>query len=142
MSREVIERYAREIVFSLSDLNHIPSLRVVEKEGNAACLILVWDVSQGMPPIGVERHLRKTGGRETCKADILNVIGEARRPLTRKEIVSALRSAGKRHGMGTVAKALADLTASGELTNPRDKKGYRLPEWVRIQRTPSLFECS
>jgi hypothetical protein len=39
--------------------------------------------------------------------------------------------------VGTVAKALADLTAAGELVNPRDKRGYRLPGWVRPH--PSLF---
>ncbi len=53
--------------------------------------------------------------------------------VTRKEF------AGKHHGPGTVAKALADLTAAGELVNPKDKKGYRLPEW-RKDKTPSLFD--
>jgi hypothetical protein len=38
-----------------------------------------------------------------------------------------------------VAKALADLTAAGELVNHKDKKGYRLPEWPRPDDTPSLF---
>jgi hypothetical protein len=51
----------------------------------------------------------------------------------------ALKSAGKQHGADTVAKALADLTAAGELVNPKDKKGYRLPQWRRKQ-TPSLFD--
>ena len=44
------------------------------------------------------------------------------------------------HGAGTVAKALAELTAAGELVNPKDKRGYRLPEWPRRTRTPSLFD--
>ena len=43
------------------------------------------------------------------------------------------------HGAGTVAKALADLTAAGELVNPRDRRGYRLPDWPRRPRTRSLF---
>jgi len=34
---------------------------------------------------------------------------------------------------------LADLTATEELVNPRDKRGYRLPEW-RPDDTPSLFK--
>lgn len=42
------------------------------------------------------------------------------------------------HGPGTVAKALAELTRAGELVNPQDKRGYRLPEWVR--KTPGLFD--
>ena len=44
------------------------------------------------------------------------------------------------HRLGTVAKALAELTAGGELLSPKDKKGYRLPEWPARRRTPSLFE--
>jgi hypothetical protein len=41
--------------------------------------------------------------------------------------------------VGTVAKALADLTATGELVNPKDKKGYRPAGWRR-DKTPSLFD--
>ena len=59
--------------------------------------------------------------------------------LTRKEVVRALRDAGKGHGAGTIAKALADLTSAGELVNPKDKKGYRLAGWRRDE-TPSLFD--
>jgi hypothetical protein len=39
----------------------------------------------------------------------------------------------------TVGKALADLTAAGELVNPRDKCGYRMKEWPRRPRTKSLI---
>ena len=39
----------------------------------------------------------------------------------------------------TVAKALADLTAEGQLVNLRDERGYRLSEWHRPDQTPSLF---
>jgi hypothetical protein len=53
-------------------------------------------------------------------------------------VLRALRAAGKEHGVGTVAKALADLTAAGELVNLKDKRGYRLPDWKRDD-TPSLF---
>jgi len=67
----------------------------------------------------------------------VEVVKSAGRAVTRKQIVKALRVAGKEHGPGTVAKALADLTGAGELVNPKDKKGYRLPGWVRKQ--PSLF---
>jgi hypothetical protein len=37
-----------------------------------------------------------------------------------------------------VAAVLDDLTAAGELVNPRDKRGYRLTEWPRPTDTPSL----
>jgi len=64
----------------------------------------------------------------------------AGRPLTRKEVVRALKASRLGHGAGTVAKALAELTAAGELVNRRDKRGYRLPEWWKRVETPSLFE--
>ena len=71
-------------------------------------------------------------------AKVVEVVATAGRTLTRKQVVRALKVAGKDHGVGTVAKALADLTAAGELVNPKDKKGYRLPDWVR--KTPGLFD--
>jgi Fe2+ or Zn2+ uptake regulation protein len=105
-----------------------------------ACLILVWDSAKEMPTIRSERR-RQTGGvRATCKADIIEVIREANQPLTRKEVMKELRQTRKSHGAGTVAKALADLTSTGELANPKDKKGYRMPEWMRRRKTPSLFD--
>ena len=52
----------------------------------------------------------------------------------------ALKASRLGHGAGTVAKALAELTAAGELVNRRDKRGYRLPEWWKRVETPSLFE--
>lgn len=92
-----------------------------------------------MMPTGAERRRRSGGGREGCRKDVLEVVTAAVRPLTRKEVVKALREARKDHGQGTIAKALADLTAAGELVNPKDKKGYRLPGWVKEDETPSLF---
>lgn len=85
-----------------------------------------------------ERRRRAKGVRGVCKQDILQVIEKVNRPLTRKEVVKALRLAEKDHGTGTVAKALADLTASGELVNPQDKSGYRLAGWDRER--PTLFD--
>jgi hypothetical protein len=37
-----------------------------------------------------------------------------------------------------VAEALAELTKAKELLNRRDKRGYRLPEWLPKNR--SLFD--
>jgi hypothetical protein len=54
--------------------------------------------------------------------------------------MKALREAKRMRGAGTVAKALADLRAAGELVNPKDKRGYRLPEWPKRPQTPSLFD--
>jgi hypothetical protein len=114
-------------------------LRVADVEGMVACLIQVWDSSQVMPTAGAERRRRANGERAGCKADIIETLRGAGRAITLKKVVRALRLAGKGHGDGTVAKALADLTSSGELVNPKDKKGYRLPGWRR-DRTPSLFD--
>src|SRR5215510_2402718 len=43
------------------------------------------------------------------------------------QVLSADHSCRAGHGPGTVAKALADLTKAGELLNPQDRRGYRLP---------------
>jgi hypothetical protein len=135
-----IERVARDLVCSLADRADLEPQRVVDLEGRAACLILVWDATQGMPSAGIARQRRSSGGRIACKADIAETVRTAGRPMTRKEVVKALRQAGKSHGQGTVAKALADLTSIGELVNLKDKKGYRLPQWLRRKRSRSLFE--
>jgi hypothetical protein len=112
-------------------------MRVVEAADGLACLIQVWEAN-GRIPTGY----RKTGGRRAgCRIDLLAVIRDAGRALSRKELVKALRDAKKAHGAGTVAKALAELTASGKLVNPKDKKGYRLAAWARRSRTPNLFDA-
>jgi hypothetical protein len=138
--RSAVEHAARELLSCLSEYPVPPALRVVEIEGRMACLILVWDAAKEMPTIRAERRRQSGGARATCKADIVDVIRAANQPLTRKEVIQELRKARKHHGRGTVAKALADLTAAGELSNPKDKKGYRMPEWLRKQKTPSLFD--
>jgi hypothetical protein len=136
--RAVVETTARELLRALAALPRPPTLRVADADGRVACLIQVWDASRLMPTAGAERQRRPKGARTECKVDIVEVVGTAGRALTRKEVIRALRLAGKAHGAGTVAKALADLTATGELVNPKDKRGYRLPAWRR-DKTPSLF---
>jgi hypothetical protein len=138
--RARVERLARELVCALSELGNPPALRVADAEGQVACLIQVWDASLLMPTAGAERRRRAKGGREGCKADIVEAVRAAGEALTRKEVIRALKLAGKSHGPGTVAKALADLTSAGELVNPMDKKGYRLAAWRKPNATPSLFD--
>jgi hypothetical protein len=60
-------------------------------------------------------------------------------PATRQKVVRPPRDTETPHGEGTVGKELAELTRAGLLVNPRDKRGYRLPEWPRRPRTRSLF---
>ena len=133
--RAVVERAARDLLRALAEFSSPPTLRVADAEGRVACLIQVWDSARVMPTAGAERVRRRTkGGRVGCKADILAVVRAAGYALTRKEVVRALKAAGKRHGPGTVAKALADLTGAGELVNPKDKKGYRPAGRLRSSR--------
>jgi hypothetical protein len=138
--RAIIEKAARTLLSALGDCSQPLTLRVAEVDGRYACLIQVWDSAEAMPLIGPERRQRPNAARVECKTDIVEVMRNSGHPLTRKEIVRELRLAGKHHGVGTVDKALADLTATGGLVNPRDKKGYRLADWMRRRRTPSLFE--
>jgi hypothetical protein len=138
--RAALERAARELLRSLAGLPKPDAgVRVADAEGGLACLVLVWPAGGTMLTAAAERR-RARGGRERCRSDIVEVVREAVRPLTCKEVVRALKSAGKEHGPGTVAKALADLTAAKELVNPKDKRGYRLPERWRREKTPSLFK--
>jgi len=136
--RSTVESAARELVQSLAQLPLPPTVRVADTEGRVACLILVWDANQMMPTIGYERR-RSPGSRGACKADVVQVVRAAGRSLTRKEVLKALKAGGKKHGPGTVAKALADLTAAGTLVNLKDKRGYLFPEWKKRQNQPSLF---
>jgi len=115
--RPALEKAAGALLRSLAQLPKPPRrVRVAASDGAMACVVVVWpSVNQPRPP----------GGREQCRADILAVVREADCPLTRKEVVRALREAGKGHGEGTVAKALAELTATEELVNPAGQA--RLP---------------
>jgi hypothetical protein len=137
--RAAVERLAAALLRELGGGCRGP-IRVADAAGGVACLILVWPADGRMPTARGERHkARKSGGRVRCQEDVLAAVRAAGRPLTRKEVVRALKEAGAGHGAGTVAKALADLTAAGELVNPRDKRGYRLAEWPQPDDTPSLF---
>jgi hypothetical protein len=136
--RSVVEAAALTLLQSLAGLPTVPSVRVVAADDRLACLVLVWDAATRMPTAG--GHRARGGTRRLgCRHDILAAVRAAGRPLTRKQLVRILRDARAGHGPGTVAKALADLTAAGELVNRRDKRGYRLPDWPGPAMTPSLF---
>jgi hypothetical protein len=138
--RSVLARHAAEFLRELAANGAgMAPVRVADAAGGLACLILVWPVDARMPTArGEQPTPRPTcGGRERCREDIV-VVRAAGRPLTRKEVVRALKDAGADHGAGTVAKALADLTRMKELVNLKDKRGYRLPGWVR--KSPGLFD--
>jgi hypothetical protein len=93
-----------------------------------------------------ERPSRMPGAeRQQCREVVMAVIRAAGVPLIRKDVTRALKTAGSRHGAGTVAKplvkALAKLTNAKELVNHKDKRGYRLPEWVRPHPLRRLTTC-
>jgi hypothetical protein len=94
---------------------------------------------RSIEPVVVGGRRVPASRRARCRADILAALAAAGRPLTRKELAGRLRrtGAGTGHGAGTVAKALAELTASKALVNACDKRGYRLPAWLASQ--PTLF---
>jgi len=133
--RAVVEAAVRSLLTSLGELAE--PVRVTDTTGQVACLILVWPAGESMP--STDRLPRDGGHRAECKQDILRVVRAVSRPLTRKQLVRLLREAKTGHGPGTIAKALADLTKSGQLVNRMDKRGYRLPEKHRADTTPSLF---
>ncbi len=139
--RAVVARYASELLRELATrAGGTGPVRVTDAAGGLACMVLVWPADAVMPTSRGEQATPKKagGGREQCRADVLAAVRAAGHALTRKEVIRALRAARADHGAGTVAKALADLTQSKELINHKDKRGYRLPEWVR--RHPGLFD--
>lgn len=139
--RTVVAWYAADLLRELAThANGAGPVRVTDAASGLACMVLVWPANAAMPTARSERPVKKKsdGGRERCREDILVAVRAAGHPLTRKEVVRALRTAGADHGPGTVAKALADLTRSKELINHKDKRGYRLPAWVRTH--PGLFD--
>jgi hypothetical protein len=75
------------------------------------------EVLAALPEVSGPVRVTDTVGPLTCV--ILVAVREVGRPLTRKQVLWALREQGTPHGPGTVAKALADLTVAGELVNRR-----------------------
>ena len=95
----------------LTDVEEWPT----EADGRVTYLIQVCDTTRLMPTATTEKQ---------CRADVLEVV---------KAAVRALKAAGMGPGRS------ADLTMSGELVNPKDKKGYRLAGRKK-DNTPSLFD--
>jgi hypothetical protein len=87
---------------------------------------------------GVPRHPRPAAGASAAARSRSAQLASDRHAAGNSPLGVAF-SRWTSHGVGTVGKALADLTAAGELVNPRDKRGYRLPDWPRRPRTKSLF---
>ena len=137
MTSEVLRRLAEELLAKLASVDG--GLRVAVEVGGLACLVQVWPRGGAMPTAAAEA-MAPGSRRAGCRADALRAVEEAGRPLTRKEVVRALKgfSKGGGHGAGTVEKALAELTAGGQLVNTRDKRGDRLPNWVTPE--PTLFD--
>jgi hypothetical protein len=138
--REAIDAVARHALAALTD--HPGPARAVVCGGGRVCLVAVWSVGPmptGSTPLSDPTpSARRTG----CRADILAALTTAGVPLTRRQLVRVLRQRRTPHGSGTVAKALAELTRSGRLHNPKDKIGYRLTGMPPAPppHTPDLFD--
>jgi hypothetical protein len=136
-SRSIIENWLEELLRLLAESGEaLPRARVAAAGNGMACLVQVWPMRTQMPTAKGDR-LVPGSRRKQCREDVVAVVSTAGHPLTRKEIIRALKDMKAGHGVGTIAKALAELTASGELVNTRDRRGYRQLSWVR--RQPSLF---
>src|SRR5262245_27751237 len=107
--RAVVERLAQDLLTALASLPDAKKwVRVAHAGEGLACLVLVWRADGRMPTALSEGpKKRKSGAREQCRVDVLTVVRDAGRPMTRKEVVRALKTAKLRHGAGTIAKALA-----------------------------------
>lgn len=109
-------------------------VQVCRTAGGLTCVVQVYPTKTGAPRAVLSER------RAQCRRDIVAAVRAAGRAITRKQLMRTLRERGTPHGLGTVAKALAELTKGGELVNRKDKHGYRLPEWPKPSRTPSLFD--
>lgn len=125
-SARALAAAARELARRIAEAGPPPALAVERRVGRVVCRV---ELSDAAAPA------RRPRG--ACRDAVMGVIRAAGRAMRRAAVASALRA---EHGPGTVAKALADLTRSGELVNPRDRRGYRLPELYRRSLTPSLFD--
>jgi hypothetical protein len=68
----------------------------------------------------------------SCEACIWKLLNEEG-PLLRREIIVRLAQRGTRYSASTVGDALARMTASGALINPRDRVGYRPNQYVAVK---------
>jgi hypothetical protein len=74
------------------------------------------------------------------RAGVILALFRAGRPLTRRPLVRVRRERHPPHWPGTIAMALTGLASAGELLNPRDRRGYRLPDRAKPSPTPDLFD--
>jgi hypothetical protein len=69
---------------------------------------------------------------ESCAANVLAVVSEAKKKLTTSEVLTALEAAGMPWAESTVKGALAQMVRDGTLVNRCNGqgRGYGLPEWA------------
>jgi hypothetical protein len=95
-------------------------------------MVQAWDAG-GPPPAA-----RSGGAVGEAKPALVALVSGAGGPVLRKALLAAAARLG--HRPGTAAKALAELVRDGELLNPRDWLGYRLPGWGPARPGPGLFD--
>jgi hypothetical protein len=133
--RAAIERRIAEVFAELPAGSVPTTFRAVGEADGVAWMLMLWPTTGPMPAIRSPITSGGCGPRSACRAAILDLFRTVGRPL---KLTSVVHRLSDRFGESTVAKALAELMKSGELVNPRDRRGYRLPELVG--GPPSLFE--
>jgi hypothetical protein len=104
-----------------------------------------WRIAIAIGPAAVGASL--TPGDKpltTCEQECLDCLVRLHkstgRRQTAREINAALRADGRRWGWATLTAALGNLVAIGRLVNPRDKRGYGLPE-AELAATDQVKKC-
>ena len=93
----------------------------------AGCTITLSVTLAGQP----EPEGPSTRTEAECERLTFEVLKEAGQPLIWKEVLSAMRTRGWRHGDELLRRTLGRLTRTGRLINRRDRMGYSLPADLR-----------
>lgn len=133
--RLVVQAAARALLESLPFLDR--PVRVADALAGVLVVVQITPtpLAAPLPTLAGERRARGPQRRAGCKRAIVESLAGG--PLTRQRLVKALAG---RHSVSSIAKSLAEMTASGELVNPRDGLGYRLPEQPLPPAGPTLFD--
>lgn len=133
--RLVVQTAARQLLESLPFLDR--PVRVADAVAGVLVVVQITPrpTAFPLPTLAGERKARGPQKRAACKAAIAEALAGG--PLTRQRLVNALRG---RHSVSSIAKALAEMTAGGDLANPRDGLGYRLPGQPPAEGGATLFD--
>lgn len=95
----------------------------------AAPIQLAEGPAAALPPSEAEPREQDGAGLSPCVLDILKVLREVGKPLSRTRLTEEMQKRGLYWSDRTVARYLAHLMEDGTIENPEDARprGYRLP---------------